>query len=92
MCAPRDDRSGWKLTFRLPLRDARAAQVICRDRASRYAEGTRLGAPDAIQIADRFHLLQNLTKPVDRAVRAHRACLMDRPEAEAVAPGSDKLR
>lgn len=59
--------------------------MICRGRASGYAEGTRLGAPDAIQVADRFHLLQNLTKAVDRVVRAHRACLKDRPEAEAVA-------
>jgi transposase len=46
--------------------------TVSRDRQGVYAEGSRRGAPKAVQVADRFHLILNLTQAVERELAVNR--------------------
>lgn len=61
-------------------------QIVTRDRAVVYADGIRQGAPEAVQVADRWHLLKNLGEAVLRGLLGHSedlkaAFVEPRPEA-----------
>jgi hypothetical protein len=64
-----------------------SVEVVSRDRAGLYAEAAREGAPQARQVADRFHLLQNFRETVERQLGRYEAPV---PEAR-ISPDDDQV-
>lgn len=63
-------------------------EVVSRDRATGYADAIRQAAPQATDVADRFHILKNLTDALERVVNRQHPALRAaaRPVEEPVAP------
>jgi transposase len=60
-------------------------EIFSRDRAPAYAEAARKGVPHAVQVADRWHLIQNLVEALERCL------LRFRPALKAAAGISDSI-
>src|SRR6266487_3967225 len=76
-CSSTSNNGRWLICYliekRPPLQPGGSAhpgvRMISRDRGGTYAEAAREAAPLAIQIADRFHLSQNLGETLERILR-----------------------
>lgn len=65
------------------LKDHPEVAIISRDRADDYIRGATQGAPQATQVADRWHLLRNLRDAVTSAVDRHRTTVRDAAQEAA---------
>jgi transposase len=53
------------------LKSRPGIEVVCRDRSGEYRAGITQGAPQAIQVADRWHLLRNLGDAPQRLLKRY---------------------
>lgn len=94
-----DSQSGYSPPLvLLPGRDRRALaswfrkypeiQVVSRDRGGIYAMAAREGAPQARQVADRWHLLKNIGDALERMM--YRYMPLIRLVASELAPKNQK--
>src|SRR6201995_6175707 len=83
------DRTGETLASWL-RQHGEGVAVVSRDRAGAYAEGIRAGAPQAVPIADRLHLVVNASDALRQVLDRHPRVL--REAARLCMPPAGTLR
>jgi transposase len=68
------------------LRNHPSVLVISRDRSTEFARGASDGAPEAVQIADRSHILQNLREACERTLKRMHEDLIEQHKAAGFSP------
>ncbi len=68
------------------LRQHPGSEIVSRDRGGIYAQAARQAAPNAVQVADRWHLLRNLSEALKNALSPHHRLL-----AHAVRNATDEV-
>ncbi|CAN5628424.1 hypothetical protein BH10ACI4_BH10ACI4_07860 [soil metagenome] len=67
-------------------------QVVSRDRAAAFAHAIRKGAPNAVQVADRWHLLNNLVDTLLRSLERHRGTVREVRDGLEAPPRTQLVR
>jgi len=73
------------------MRSHPGTEIVSRDRASLYAEAATKAAPQAVQIADRWHLLHNMSEALVDALRPHHRLLAEVAKATSGQPEADAV-
>lgn len=59
------------------LKEHPGIELVTRDRSSVYASAITTACPDAVQVADRWHLLKNLSEAVERFLDTQRPAIQE---------------
>jgi transposase len=75
------------------LLDHPGVETVSRDRAEAYAAAIRQGAPEAVQVADRWHLLKNMSETLAKVLQPFQTTLQRQllPTESAVEAPSSAL-
>jgi transposase len=73
------------------LKEHPGVEIISRDRGDEYIKGATQGAPQAVQVADRWHLLCNVREALMRAVDRHHDQVLEAAKAVAASREAERL-